>query len=418
MKKIAVALFIAIVTVAVRPALAAKSVAYQINIAHSGVQTDTNLAPPYVQKWAATFPGAVSYPLVADGLVFVTAVTEPAQPHVTLYALDSQTGQLVWSRGVPNTFDWANAAYENGRIFVLNYDGVLTACNAANGTLIWSKQLPNQDAFTSPPTVSNGIVYTGGAGGGGTVYSVDAATGNVLATTFVENGDESSPALSANSVFVSYACNQAYAFAPVTLLAQWHHNGPCEGGGGKTTVYESGRLFTRDVVTSNLILDASTGSQLGTYNATAAPAARGNTIWALNGSTLSAVNVANPATPATLWTFSGDGGLRSAPILISSAAGDYVIEGSVSGMVYALNAINGSVVWSANAGSSISGPDEQSARLLTGFGAGEGLLLIPAGNRLVAYANVPGQLPALSSSALLMLAIVLLLFAFAPLAKS
>jgi len=280
MKKIAVALFIAIVTVVVRPALAAKSVAYQINIAHSGVQTDTNLAPPYVQKWAATFPGAVSYPLVADGLVFVTAVTEPAQPHVTLYALDSQTGQLVWSRGVPTTFDWANAAYENGRIFVLNYNGVLTACNAGNGTLIWSKQLPNQNAFTSPPTVSNGIVYTGGAGGGGTVYSVDAATGNVLATNFVENGDESSPALSANSVFVSYACNQAYAFAPVTLLAQWHHNGPCEGGGGKTTVYESGRLFTRDVVTSNLILDASTGSQLGTYNATAAPAARGNMIFA------------------------------------------------------------------------------------------------------------------------------------------
>src|SRR5436190_1782718 len=137
MKKPAVALFITIIitiiTLVVRPALAAKSVAYQINIAHSGVQTDTDLAPPYAQKWAATFPGAVSYPLIADGLVFVTAITEPAQPHVTLYALDSHTGQIVWSRGVPNTYDWANAAYENGRIFVLSYDGVLTACNAANG---------------------------------------------------------------------------------------------------------------------------------------------------------------------------------------------------------------------------------------------------------------------------------------------
>ena len=84
----------------------------------------------------------------------------------------------------------------------------------------------------------------------------------------------------------------------------------------------------------------------------------------------------------TVWTFTGDGGLDTAPIVVGST----VYVGSSSGMIYGLSLTKGHVVWSANTGSSIDGPDEQNvSQPLTGLGAGQGLLVVPAGDQLVAY---------------------------------
>ena len=61
------------------------AVAYQINIAHNGVQADSSLSPPFWLRWQVTLPGLVSYPLIAQGLVFVTAddqttgITDPVR---------------------------------------------------------------------------------------------------------------------------------------------------------------------------------------------------------------------------------------------------------------------------------------------------------------------------------------------------
>jgi outer membrane protein assembly factor BamB len=310
-----------------------------------------------------------------------------------LYALDQATGAVLWSKAISGTYSFSADAYDNAQIFVVNYDGLLQAFNANTGALAWSNQLPGQYAFTSPPTAANGVVYVGGAGSGGTLYAVDELSGGLLATQPVMNGDHSSPALSSGRVFVSYACNQAYAFAETTLNSLWHYTTGCEGGGGKTVVYASGRIYTRDF-NGNLILDAATGSLLGTFtpaNTTAlAPAVDQTTLYSLtwpNGSSganvLSAQSLANGT---TTWTFNGDGQLDTAPILISTPAGEFVIEGSASGVLYALNAASGAVVWSANVGAAIAQPDEQNADQLTGLAAGQGLLVVPAGNTISAYA--------------------------------
>jgi len=118
---------------------------------------------------------------------------------------------------------------------------------------------------------AGGVVYTGGAGSGGTVYAASEADGTVLWTQPVENGDNSSPALSDTDAYVSYACGLVYAFDRVTGQQRWFSNGPCEGGGGKTPVYHSGRVYARDFL-GNKILDAGTGNLLGTFQAGPAPA--------------------------------------------------------------------------------------------------------------------------------------------------
>src|SRR5205807_9604412 len=75
-----------------------------------------------------------------------------------------------------------------------------------------------------------------------------------------------------------------------------------------------------------------------------------------------------------------------------------------AGMLYAVNAATGASPWSTNVGATIAAPDEQNALPLTGLGAGQGLLVVPAGNTVSAYysvtaASVPGGLTATAGNA-------------------
>src|SRR5437762_9887159 len=98
----------------------ALAVAYQINVAHNGVQTDSALTPPFSLRWRVTLPAQVSYPLIAEGRVFVTAASsaDNATRTPVLYALDQASGRTLWSQTLPLEWQRANAAYDAGRIFV------------------------------------------------------------------------------------------------------------------------------------------------------------------------------------------------------------------------------------------------------------------------------------------------------------
>lgn len=269
-------------------------------------------------------------------------------------------------------------------MFVVNYNRQLQAFAAATGTPVWSNQLPTQWSFTSPPTVANGVVYVGGAGSGGTVYAVDELSGGLIATQPVINGDHSSPAVTSGGVSVSYAC------APTSLDLLWLHSTACEGGGGKTVVAAGGRVYTRDSK-GNLILDAASGSLLGSWTAAGttalAPAIDGSSLYVLTSTagTPPALSAQSLTDGSTRWTFAGDGQLSTAPIILSTPSGEFVVEGSGSGTLYALDASTGAQVWSASLGAAIPGPDEQNAVQLTGLGAGQGLLVVPAGTTLSAF---------------------------------
>lgn len=405
-----VALLIAVASLcalALGPAASASgsdlAVTYQVDVAHSGVQADDQLVPPFGRRWKVTLPGQVSYPLIAGGYVYVTVQGNGA----SLYALRQSDGSTAWSAAIPGSYSWASAAYDGGRVFALNADGVLRAFAGDTGALLWATQLPGQYLFTSPPTASGGVVYVSGAGSGGTLYAVDELTGGVLATQSVENGDHSSPALSDSSVFVSYACNQTYAFALQSLAPIWHYSGPCEGGGGKTTVYANGRLYTRDFF-GDLILDAATGNLIRSYapdrSQILAPAVDATTIYLVNQSVLSAQAIGDGSIS---WTFTGDGQLTTAPLVLSSSSGELVVVGSFAGPLYALNAATGAVVWQTDVGAAVSGPDEQDVAVLGGLGAGQGMLVVPAASTLSAYVhdttpptiNAPGTITAKGTSA-------------------
>jgi outer membrane protein assembly factor BamB len=361
-----------------------ESVAWQNNAVHDGFDAASPLVPPLTLKWSRDLSGSgvdtISYPLIAGGMVFVTTAT--MNYGNTLLALDENTGTTIWSANLPGTYFFADAAYDSGKIFVVNFDGLMKAFDAASGTLLWSVSLPGQYAFTSPPTAVSGIVYEGGAGSGGTVYAVDETNGAVLWTMPVANGDSSSPAVTQGKVFVSYACPQSYAFNATTGQQLWHYSSCCEGGGGATPVVHAGQVYVRyDLCdpTSGLVLDANTGTVIGGFNSDRPPAFIGNLALYFQTGTLRGVENGQ-----VLWSFAGDGQLTSAPVIVNQT----IYIGSNSGTLFGLNT-SGQQVWSTQVGAPIPGPNEGNASVTTGLGSGDGLLIVPAGHILAAYGTLP-----------------------------
>src|SRR5581483_5140391 len=177
------------------------------------------------------------------------------------------------------------------------------AFDANSGSTLWIATLPGQYFFTAPPAALNGIVYTSGAGSGGTVYAVRESDGKVLWTASVMNGDNSSPVVTGTGVYVSYVCPQTYKFAPKTGGLIWHYSGPCEGGGGATPVLYQGLLYVRDWSSSlghnGDILNATTGAVVGSFDANFAPAFVSGKAFYVQSNSVKAVNTTYGT---TLWT--------------------------------------------------------------------------------------------------------------------
>jgi outer membrane protein assembly factor BamB len=364
------------------------SVTYQSTITHDGHVVDPAITLPLTERWSVPAENP-SYPIVAQGLVVVTTTNSAAGYGTTrIRAFDQATGSEVWAHDLSGSFAWSNAAYDDGQVFVVNFDGFLRAYDAATGAESWSEQLPSQSAFSSAPTASDGVVYIGGSGGGGTLYAVDESNGDILWTRGVENGDDSSPALSADSVFVSYSCTQSYAFSRSDGAPIWHYAGACTGGGGRTVAYYRWHVYVRDIFSrpgNGVILGANSGQSLGSFSSTTIPAFSHRMAFFLENGTLRGRTLPDLS---AVWSFAGDGHLSSAPLVVNGL----VFAGSTSGRIYARRARSGQSVWHADVGAAIMHPDEQGVRQpLTGLGAGDGLIVVPAVDRLVAFGSARGQ---------------------------
>lgn len=370
------------------------AVTYQINAQHTGFITTPSLSPPLKVKWSVDLGATASYALIAEGKVFVLAGPD-SNGKVNLYALDAQSGNALWGPiDIPQgAYWWAAAAYDNGKVFVVPNtvsgltNGVMYAFDANDGHTIWTSILPGQYFFTAPPTARNGIVYTSGAGTGGTIYAVRETDGVLLWNGSVMNGDNSSPVVTAAGVYVSYVCPQTYKFAPTTGKLIWHYSGPCEGGGGATPVFSNSRLYVRDWSSSSGhngdILNSTTGAIVGNFDSDFAPAVSGGTVIYVKTSGLKAVNI---KTGNTVWAaVPANGDTYSTPPIVVNGT---VYVGSASGNLLGYKSTTGKSVVSINMGYPISAPETGSVGSPeSGLSAGQGVLVVPAGTHVIALVH-------------------------------
>ena len=262
-------------------------------------------------------------------------------------------------------------AADSGRVFV-QQSGILHAFDAQNGTELWSRYVADAN-----PVAANGRLYAG-------PMRFDEETGAQLWRTNETNGRLD--AVTGTDVYVSTGCENTDDMAAADGRLVWLHFGTtCSSGAPflPTALY-GGRLYLDDIVASgpnpHAILDATTGTQVGTYASDAPGAFVASLAYFVHGGVLEAHNLPDLS---LAWTFTGDGKLVTAPV----TANGVVYVGSTDGNLYGVDASHGTQLWTTNVGSGMSTPDAIFAPALTGFALGEGWLRIPAGTRLVAYSR-------------------------------
>jgi outer membrane protein assembly factor BamB len=333
------------------PAFAGEATTYQINPQHSGAAVfQPALKLPLKQVWTRKFGGMTSYPLIAQGTVYVSVANSVSYGSV-VHALDEATGATIWSRPVAGTYWTSLIAYDSGRLFVVNFDGVLQALDAATGKQLRRTQLPGQYEFESPPTARDGVVYLNGAGVGVTLYAVLESNGTVLWSQTMVAGNWGSPTLSEDGVFVSFPC-QVFEFDILTGVQRWNRNGGCDGGGGVTAALYDQLLFTSEINVNN----SSTGYALLAFNGAVhgplgdlansnayvrgvgvsyPPALQGGYGYLVNNTNV-LVALEIPSL-ARRWTFAGDGTISPAAIVVDGT----VLAASTAGNFYALDGKTG-----------------------------------------------------------------------------
>jgi outer membrane protein assembly factor BamB len=360
----------------------AVAVTYQINPAHSGGVSDPSIDLPMQEIWSTIVPGAVSYPVIAQGLVFITAAGPGSGG--TLTAFDAHSGAIVWGPLTTGGPGWSHLAWDVGRIFLLNSDGVFASYDALTGEKQWLQIVNSQSRnfiFASQlPVAWNGLVIVAdiaAAGTPGDVYAASELDGSPVWTGGITMGNQdntSCPTVGDGLVFTSYICNLAFAGNQQTGQVLWAHDAYCDGGGqGLIPVLYGGNLYYRGGAfgAGNFVLNASTGVTLGAFAADPEPAFQNGRGYALTGGTLEGFDV---ATNTINWMFTGDGMLSSAPIAVNG----FVLIGSQKGTLFAVDGMSGTQVWSADVGGPMLYTNEFDSGLVRGLAAGQGVVVATA----------------------------------------
>jgi outer membrane protein assembly factor BamB len=323
------AILFSLLALAPAVALADPPAAYQGDPGHTGFAPGATLAPPLGKRWIRTDIGwNVSYPVVAEGKVFVTTSNG-------VYALDLRSGATVWTRNV----DASGVAYDSGKIFVVDSHAVMQALSASSGSVLWTTSLPGGSLTRSAPTAYGGdIVYTSGSE---RVFGVRESDGLVLFSTITQ-ADTNPPVVDSDRVYSVEEC-YASALHRTVGVAEWHYTPSCGGARNGPPVLYGGKLYIRQG-RSGTVLDTLLGSVLGSFVATQPPAFAGDSGYFAADATLTAQSLSSGA---ATWQDNEAAPIATPPLV----TGNYVFgatDDSVLGVpakVFAIERSSGRRVW-------------------------------------------------------------------------
>lgn len=349
--------------------------AYHMNPRHDGFVTFSGgitLPATAAPAWSRDLGAQVGYSLIADGRVYVVTENTDGSYGNRLFALDQATGATIWGPvGLPGVYSWNGTTYADGRIFALNFDGLVRAFSAATGAGLWSYQMPGY-WHDAEPVAYGGLVFATGNYGSA---ALDQATGSLQWSRQIY-GDRASPAVTSEGLYLipGGGCGPI-ALNPLTGEDLWTAS-TCNNYGADLAV-SRGIVYARYTDGNGFMADAATGASAGILSSQRAVAVTDSAFITLYSGTLTATSI---ATGVQKWNFTGDGSLVSAPIVVN----DTVFIGSSSGKVFAVDAATGAQQWFGTT-SAMSAPDQWNISLLSGLVAGEGLLVVSGNNTVAAW---------------------------------
>ncbi len=197
-------------------------------------------------KWTFLTGNNISAsPTVSNGTVYF------GSSDGRLYALDAASGNLKWYYQTGAMINQSGPALVDGVIYVGSRDGFVYAIRATDGSLVWKFDTGGISLEQSSPTVANGIVYIGGwydmsFTRPGSLYAIDAATGNLRWEKLTGTGISSSPFVADGKVFITADDMKIHVLDAATGSSVWSkeilansssplaYNGVVYVGGGGT----------------------------------------------------------------------------------------------------------------------------------------------------------------------------------------
>jgi outer membrane protein assembly factor BamB len=145
--------------------------------------------------WSAQTGGEIfSSPGVVGDVVYV------ASGDGSVYAYDLVDGRLLWRAPLDVSF-YASPAVADGSVFVGSGYGTFYALDAATGAQRWTFTPPSGGGIFGSAAIRGGVVYAGSSNG--TIFALDAATGAVRWSIETHRRVGSSPAVTAESVYLT-----------------------------------------------------------------------------------------------------------------------------------------------------------------------------------------------------------------------
>jgi outer membrane protein assembly factor BamB len=287
---------------------------YGLNPARTRYLPATGIKPPFRKLWRFTERPLLEFPpiFVAGKLYFVNN-------NGTAYALDADTGKVLWERSL-GRLNASSPAYSKHRLYIVNLvPGHIVKLDAKTGKIIWKHSLPGR--AESSPVVIGRTVYFGCEDGN--LYALSTISGNVRWATALGGPVKSAPAYYGGTLYVGDYGGYMNAVDAKTGKLKWQTSSLGQGFG------TSGQFYSTPAVAFGRVYAGNNDDRVYSFD--------------LKDGTLA-------------WSYSTGGYAYSGPTVSTTRhSPPTVYIGSFDGNIYALDAKDGSLRWSHSAGGQVVG---------------------------------------------------------------
>ncbi|MDI6827971.1 MAG: PQQ-binding-like beta-propeller repeat protein, partial [Armatimonadota bacterium] len=326
---------------------------------HLGSSKD-RVKPPLTLAWAGYTGGFIglSSPVVASGLVFIGTNDHGDLKDCGVSAFDAKTGKLRWRFKTDSAIKNSVAFYK-GRVFAISVAGYLYALDAQTGKLLWKQGLKaeNERWEISSPVVFEDVVYAGG-----TTYLAAFKIDDGARLWEAELGGQDwwpscplTPIISNNQVIITSRIG-AFCIDQKTGQKIWELDGGfrgCSAVDDYIYAVRNGLLVAINPINGKIVWEGT--EKLG--DSASAPAVSGETV--VIGDADGKICAFSSRDGKLLWVFQtgtsistlqpykrGGSDVNSSPAI----SGDTVYIGASDGNLYALSIKTGEKLWSHNIG--------------------------------------------------------------------
>jgi outer membrane protein assembly factor BamB len=319
----------------------------------SSASSSTGNANSVTQLWSFTTDGSVyTSPIIADGCIYALSSFEREGNAGNIYCLNASTGTQIWSYTVEG-YVYSALAVSGGYVYTGSGHGKAYALNASTGAQIWNFTTGNP---VSSPTVAGSYVYVRS---GGNLYAFNGKTGDKIWDSADGFWVGVPPTVANGVVYTGLFNGEVYALDAGTGAQLWSstvenytlHSPPVVVSGHVYVVPDNGNVYCLDARTGAKIWNYSTGRSGNFFGKIWTPSITGGFVgfpvavggYTYVGSDNGVLHALNDSTGIEIWNYTTDGVVGS-----PSVANGYLYLGSNSGNngnFYVLNASTGARVW-------------------------------------------------------------------------